>query len=152
MRVKTIPVFCEEDDECISILVCFGMTRPVARTLVYLLNIKEGTMQEIEVSTGLYESEVSKALKYLEEQGWVRVTGKSPEGKGRVLKNFSLALPAGNILEIIADGKIAEIENQISCIRKMRTFIALGGIAHSGAGSASPNIAGDPPGYRRQPQ
>ena len=124
MRVKTIPVFCEEDDECISILVCFGMTRPVARTLVYLLNIKEGTMQEIEVSTGLYEPAVSMALHYLEEQGWVRVTGKPPEGKGRVLKYYTLALPPEKIVEIIGNRKIAEMENQISCIQKLRTIIA----------------------------
>ncbi len=124
MRVKTIPVFCEEDDECVSLLVCFGMTRPVARTLVYLLNIKEGTMQEIEFSTGLYEPAVSKALQYLEEQGWVRVTGKPPEGKGRVLKYYTLALPPEKIVEIIGNRKIAGIECQISCIHKLRTIIA----------------------------
>ena len=124
MRVKTIPIFCEDDEECVSILIRFGMKRPVARTLVYLLNIKDGTMQEIESCTGLNEPEVSTALKYLEEQGFVRVSAKPPEGKGRVLKYFSLALPAGKILEIIADGKIAEIENQISLIRKVRTFVA----------------------------
>ena len=124
MRVKTIPVFCEEDDECVSILVCFGMTRPVARTLVYLLNIKEGTMQEIEFSTGLYQPAVSKALHYLEEQGWVRVTGKPPEGKGRVLKYYTLALPPEKIVEIIGNRKIAGIEYQISCIHKLRTIIA----------------------------
>jgi len=124
MRVKTIPIFCEEDDECVRILVCFGMTRPVARTLVYLLNIKEGTMQEIEFSTGLYEPAVSKALHYLEEQGWVRVTGKPPEGKGRVVKYYTLALPSEKIVEIIGNRKIAEMENQISCIHKIRSIIA----------------------------
>lgn len=124
MKVKTIPVFCEDDEECVSILIHSGMTRPVARTLVYLLNIKEGTMQEIESCTGLNEPKVSIALKFLEEQGFVRVSGKPPEGKGRVLKYYTLALPAGEIIEIIGNRKIAEIENQISLIRKVRTFIA----------------------------
>jgi predicted transcriptional regulator len=64
------------------------------------------------------------ALQYLEEQGWVRVTGKPPEGKGRVVKYYTLALPPKKIVEIIGNRKIAEMENQISCIQKLRTIIA----------------------------
>jgi len=106
----------------VNVLIHFGTKKPVARTLVYLLNIKEGTMQAIELGTGLSQPQVSTALKYMEEQRWVLVSAAQHEGKGRPKKIISLVKSVRNDLEIIGKGKKIEREDYLARVRKARVF------------------------------
>lgn len=124
MREKTIQVFSDEEEEFAQALIGVGTRRTVARVLVFLLNNTQDTMRAIELCTFLSQPEVSKALHYMEEQGWVVSIQEPREGIGRPKKLYSLAIPGDEILKMIGSGKKSELKNKISLLKKARTFVA----------------------------
>ncbi len=61
----------EKDEEIADALISLGISRPIARTLVYLQKTDGTTAVEIETGAGLRQPEVSVAVKYLKEHGWI---------------------------------------------------------------------------------
>ena len=93
MLTKTIQLFTEKEEEFVNLLIEIGTRRNVAKMLVYLANIKEATSREIERGTDLRQPEVSIAIKYLEEQGWIKSWKTPSDKKGRPVWNYALAVP-----------------------------------------------------------
>ncbi|PKG31103.1 MarR family transcriptional regulator, partial [Methanoregula sp.] len=101
-----------------------GTKRTVARVLVFLLNRMEGTMREIERVADMTQPEVSQAVRYMVEQGWVTTEEIPPEWKGRPLKLVSLAIPLDEIIQMIGEEKKTHANRQLSLLKKVRTFVA----------------------------
>ena len=124
MKKKAVQVFSKKDEEFVSVLIGLGTKRIVARVLVFLLNRMEGTMREIENVANMSQPEVSQAVRYMVEQGWVKTEDIPQEKKGRPKKKISLAIPLDEIVRMIGDEKKTHANHQLSLLKKARAFVA----------------------------
>jgi predicted transcriptional regulator len=123
MMIRTIHVFGKKEEEALSLLTLSGLHRPAATVLVFLANIPEATSRDVERSTDLRQSEVSIAMKYLGERGWITDRMVPSDLKGRPVRAFSLAVPFESVLESITQEMKDEAERKIALVRKMREMM-----------------------------
>jgi predicted transcriptional regulator len=120
MRTENVMYFTEKEEEFANLLIEIGTKRNVAKVLVFLANIPEATSHEIERGTDLRQPEVSIAMWYLMEQGWIKSRESKAESKGRPVKIYELAKPITEILDSIEKKKEKEADNQLAHIQKLR--------------------------------
>jgi len=65
MKKLDINQLDDSDEEMAEILISSGLSRPVARTLAYLLKVDAATSIDLERGTGLRQPEVSIAMRQL---------------------------------------------------------------------------------------
>ncbi|MEN6396154.1 MAG: MarR family transcriptional regulator [Methanoregula sp.] len=123
MIKQTIQLFTDKEEEFVNLLIQIGMKKNVANMLVFLTNTEEATSRDIERGTDLRQPEVSLAIKYLAEQGWIKSKEIASDRKGRPVKNYTLAKPVTEIMTSIEKQKKAEANNQLALVKKMRNFI-----------------------------
>ncbi len=124
MEKRAVQIFSKKDEEFVKTLVGIGTKRPVARVLVFLLNRPEGTMREIESVANMSQPEVSQAVRYMMDRGWVKTVEIHPEKKGRPTKLVSLKIPHDEIVRMIGEEKKNHVDHQLSLLKKARTFVA----------------------------
>jgi len=123
MRTETIQYFSEKEEEFVNLLIDVGTKKNIAKLLVFLSNVPEASSRSIENGTDMRQPEVSIAMKYLMDQGWIRVKGESSENKGRPMKIYELAIPITEIMNSLEEEKKHEVRNQLALIRKLRDHI-----------------------------
>ncbi len=123
MLTKTIQLFTEKEEEFVNILIEIGMRRTVAKVLVFLVNVEEATSRDIERGTDLRQPEVSIAMNYMFEQGWLKNRESKVMSKGRPVKIYTLAVPVPEIMSGIEKQKKAEANDQLALVKKMRSYI-----------------------------
>jgi len=123
MIEKTIQLFTEKEEEFVNLLIEIGTKQTIAKALVFLANVKVATSREIERGTDLRQPEVSLAIKYMDEQGWIKSNEIPSDKKGRPVRNYALAIPIPDIMTCIEKQKKAEANNQLALIKKMRSYI-----------------------------
>lgn len=119
MLQQTIQLFNDKEEELINLLAEIGTKRTVAKMIVYLAHTPEATAREIEHGADLRQPEVSMAVKYLARLGWIRDRMIPSERKGKPVRNISLALPTGHILDLIGKQKMEETRRRVALIRKL---------------------------------
>src|SRR2546430_17455514 len=70
------------DENLVDLLIETGLSRNIAKTLVFLSKREETTSVEIEKATGLRQPEVSIAMQELRRRKWVDKRDIKQEGKG----------------------------------------------------------------------
>jgi len=123
MKEQSILVFTDKEEEFVNLLIKIGTKKTVAQTLVFLANTPEATSRELERGTDLRQPEVSIAIKYLDEQGWVHCRTIPSENKGRPQKCYSLTKPVKEIIAAIEKAKKDEANNQLALVKKMRDYL-----------------------------
>jgi len=123
MRTENVMYFTEKEEEFVNLLIEIGTKRNVAKVLVFLANVPEATSREIERGTDIRQPEVSIAMSYLMEEGWIKSRENKAEGQGRPFKIYELAKPITGILDSIEMKKKEEANNQLTHIRKLRDYI-----------------------------
>jgi predicted transcriptional regulator len=123
MLTKTIQLFTEKEEEFVNLLIEIGTKRTIAKALMFLANIKEATSRDIERGTDLRQPEVSIAIRYLEDQGWIKSWKTPSDKKGRPVWNYALAVPVPEIMTSIKKQKKAEANTQLALIKKMRNYL-----------------------------
>src|SRR5438046_7846582 len=108
----------------VDLLVRTGMSKNIAKTLVFLSKKEETTSVDIEKATGLRQPEVSIAMQELRRRRWVEKRDIKKEGKGRPVHAYRLAVPLDAIIDMIARDERAKLEDMETTIRKMRTQLA----------------------------
>ena len=122
MKDYEIKVLDEEDHVFIKTLGNIGMSRSVATTMAYLMNVNEASSMEIEISTGLRQPEVSLAMRLMRNQSWVSVRLEKKSGKGRPTKIYSLAAQVDEIISYYEDRINKESQATISVIKKLKVM------------------------------
>ena len=122
MKDHEIKVFDEDDHIFVKTLSNLGMSRNVATTMAYLMNVNEASSQEIEISTGLRQPEVSLAIRLMSNQSWISVRSEKKSGKGRPKKIYSLVAPVDNIISYYEDKIYKESQATISVIKKLKVM------------------------------
>ncbi len=123
MRTETVMYFTEKEEEFANLLIEIGTKKNVAKVLVFLANISEATSREIERGTDLRQPEVSIAMHYLTDQGWIKSRESKAESKGRPVKIYELAKPITDIMDSIEKENKEKATNQLKLIKKLRDFI-----------------------------
>ena len=122
MKDLEVKILDEEEHVFIETLRNLGMSRNVATTMAYLMNVDEASSQEIEISTGLRQPEVSSAIRLMYNQSWISVRSEKKPGKGRPTKIYSLVVPVDEIISYYEDKIYKESQATISVIRKLKVM------------------------------
>ena len=123
MRTENVMYFTEKEEEFANLLIEIGTKKNVAKVLVFLANIPEATSRAIERGTDLRQPEVSIAMRFLMDQGWISSRESKAESKGRPVKIYELAKPITDIMDSIEKEKKKEATNQLAMIQKLRDYI-----------------------------
>lgn len=110
----------KKDEEMVELLIKTGISKNIAKTLVFLSKRDETTSVDIEKATGLRQPEVSIAMQELRRRKWVEKRDIKKEGKGRPVHAYRLSLSFDALVDIIAREERLKIEEIESNIRKMR--------------------------------
>ena len=86
------------DETLVDLLIETGLSKNVAKTLVFLSKREETTSVEIEKATGLRQPEVSIAMQELRRRKWVDKRDIKKEGKGRPVHAYHLSVAWPEIL------------------------------------------------------
>lgn len=103
-----------------DLLVHTGISRNVAKALVFLAAREETTSVEVEKATGLRQPEVSIAMQELRRRKWVEKREIKKEGKGRPVHAYHLTLPFGVIVDAIARDERRKVEEIQALIRRLK--------------------------------
>ncbi len=120
--IMTDKGFTKKDEALVELLMRSGLSKNIAKTLVYLRKKEETTSVEIESATGLRQPEVSIAMQELRRRKWVSKRDIKKEGKGRPVHANKLAVPFEKILETIESEerkKIEAIEGNIKQLKEL---------------------------------
>jgi predicted transcriptional regulator len=117
-----VKVLDEDDYVFIKTLSNLGMSKKVATTMAYLMNVNEASAHEIEISTRLRQPEVSIAISVMHKQSWVSVRSEKRTGKGRPMKIYSLVAPVDEIISYYEDKIYKESQATISVIKKLKVM------------------------------
>ncbi|AKB68186.1 transcriptional regulator protein [Methanosarcina mazei] len=120
MKDLEIKMLDEDDHIFIGTLRNLGMSRNVAATIAYLMNVDKASSSEIEISTGLRQPEVSIAIRLMRNQSWVSMRSEKKPGKGRPMKIYSLAVPVDEIISYYEDKIYKESQATISVIKQIK--------------------------------
>lgn len=123
MRSKNVMYFTQREEEFATLLIRIGIRRNMAKVLVYLAHTNEATSRDIERGTDLRQPEVSIAMAQMIEQRWVENRESKADNKGRPVKIYRLAMPIGEIMDIIETEKRNEAQNQLILIQQLRNYI-----------------------------
>jgi predicted transcriptional regulator len=122
MKNSELKILDEEDYIFVKTLNNLGMPRSVATTITYLMNVDETSSQEIEMSTGLRQPEVSLAIRFMSKQSWISVRSEKKPGKGRPMKVYSLMVQTDEIISYYEDKVYKESQATISAIKKLKVM------------------------------
>lgn len=119
MYMKGLSTF---DNEVIESLKHLGISRNLATTITYLKNVPEASSQEIEMSTGLRQPEVSVAMREMRKNGWIKENSKNVTGKGRPTKIYKLAIPIDAIIGHYESKIREENEARLAIVEKLKAI------------------------------
>ena len=123
MRTENVMYFTEKEEELVNLLIRIGIKKYVAKVLVYLANMPEATSRAIEHGTDLRQPEVSLAIQYLKDQGWITSQLNTDKSKGRPFKIYELAKSIVDIMDAIEKEKMKETTSQLAKIQKLRDYL-----------------------------
>ncbi len=99
------------DKKAIKLFVKLGLTKNLAKTLIYISQHNECRSVDIERETNQRQPEVSAATQELMKKGWIKKRDLRKKRKGRPVQIYKLASSIAEILTKIENEKIKEIEN-----------------------------------------
>src|SRR5213594_202304 len=110
------------DETLVDLLIETGLSRNIAKTLVFLSKRDETTSVEIEKATGLRQPEVSIAMQELRRRKWVDKRDIKKEGKGRPVHSYRLSVPWADILTQVDREEQAKIDRIEANRKKLKSF------------------------------
>jgi predicted transcriptional regulator len=120
MRLEHVTIFTDEEEDFTNLLIQIGLKKNIAKILVFFKNTPNATSHEIEIGTDLRQSEVSIALRYLVDKGWIRSHDGSADNGSRPKKIYELARPFNEIMDFIENEKENEVNSQLGLVQKLR--------------------------------
>lgn len=122
LRQEILQYFTDKEEEFVNLLVQVGIQKKIAKVLVFLASTPETTSVAIERGADMRQPEVSAAMKYLMDQGWVKSEKNLPVNKGRPRKIYRLIKPITGILNAIENEKRTEASDRLALVRKLRDY------------------------------
>lgn len=111
-----------KDEQLVDLLIETGLSKNVAKTLVFLSKRDETTSVEIEKATGLRQPEVSIAMQELRRRKWVDKRDIKKEGKGRPVHAYRLSYRWSEIIEQLDRDQQSKLERIEANRKKLKSF------------------------------
>jgi predicted transcriptional regulator len=124
MRQENVIYFTEKEEEFANLLIKIGIKKNIAKILVFLAKTPEVTSRVIERGTDMRQPEISIAVKYLIDQGWIRSRECSGKSKGRPIKIYELAKSIHEIMDYIENERKIEVNNTLALVQKLREHLS----------------------------
>jgi predicted transcriptional regulator len=115
--------FSPQDEKIIKVFTELGMPRNLAKTLLYISNVKECRSAEIEHGADLRQPEVSVAMNVLQEKGWIKKRDLKKKGKGRPVHLYKLTSPITEIVSNFEKEKMREIKIVKDDLEQLKTLL-----------------------------
>lgn len=123
MKQKNIHSLDEADDKTVQLFSKLGISKNLAKTLIYLSQVDECKSSDIEIGAKLRQPNVSIAMRELREQGWITKREVKKGGKGRPTHMYKSTTNLTNILDILEKEKLKEFENIEINISELKNII-----------------------------
>jgi len=111
------------DKKAIRLFVELGLSKNLAKTLLYLSQIDECKSIDIEQEINLRQPEVSAVTQQLMKKGWLVKREFRKKRKGRPIQIYKLAYPIDEILTKIEEEKIKQIETIKKDLSSLKNLI-----------------------------
>ena len=129
MKQRSTYVLDENDDQAIRLFSELGMPKNLAKTLLYISEVKECKSKDIEQGADLRQPEVSVVIQELRKKRWVKKQNiKKKKGKGRPVHIYRSTKNLSEILKTFEQEKLKEIENVKKDLSKLKNIIVRGKI------------------------
>ena len=128
MKQKRSFVLDEEENEAVQLFSELGMPKNLAKTLLYVSEVKECRTKDIEQGADLRQPEVSVAMQELRKRRWITKRDLKKKGKGRPVHIYSSTKPLSEILKTFEQKKLAEVESVKKDLSKLKNIIVRGKI------------------------
>jgi predicted transcriptional regulator len=120
MKKLEVKRFDEKEEEIVCALITLGLSRPVAKTLVYLQQVNEVKSSELEMGTDLRQPEISIAMRDLTERGWINEREEKKPGKGRPYKIYSLKVGFNDIIAQLEKQREIAVDEMQERIKRLK--------------------------------
>ena len=128
MKQKRSFVLDEEDNEAVQLFSELGMPRNLAKTLLYVSEVKECRTKDIEQGADLRQPEVSVAMQELRKRRWITKRDLKMKGKGRPVHIYKPATNLSEIFKTFEQEKLKEVEGVKKDLSKLKNIIVRGKI------------------------
>jgi len=128
MKQKRSFVLDEEDNEAVQLFSELGMPKNLAKTLLYISEVKECRTKDIEQGADLRQPEVSVAMQELRKRRWVKKRDLKKKGKGRPVHIYKPATNLSEIFKTFEQEKLKEVEGVKKDLSKLKNIIVRGKI------------------------
>jgi predicted transcriptional regulator len=128
MKRKNSYVLDENDNEAIQLFSELGMPKNLAKTLLYVSEVKECHTKDIERGADLRQPEVSIAMRELSRRGWVTKRNVKKKGKGRPIYSYKFVKDLSKIWKDFEQEKLQEIESVKKDLSKLKNIVVRGKI------------------------
>ena len=123
MKQKNSLVFDEKDEKAIQIFRELGMSKNLAKALLYIYQVDECRSAEIEQAADLRQPEVCVAIKELRRRGWVKKRDLKGEGKGRPIHIYTPTTHLSEIWKTFEQEKLKEVETIKNGISELKNIV-----------------------------
>ena len=126
MKQKRSFVLGEEENEAVQLFSELGMPKNLAKTMLYVSEVKECHTKDIERGADLRQPEVSVAMRELRKRRWITKRDLKKKGKGRPVHIYSSTKPLSEILKTFEQEKLQEIEGVKKDLSKLKNIVVRG--------------------------
>ena len=123
MKRKNSLVLDEKDDKAVQIFRELGMSKNLAKTLLYIYQVDECRSADVEQGADLRQPEVCVAIKELRRRGWVKKRDLKKKGKGRPVHIYKPTTHLSEILNAFGQEKLKEVESIKNDISELKNLI-----------------------------
>jgi len=123
MKRKNSFVLDERDEKAVEIFWGLGMSKNLAKTLMYISQVDECRSAEVEQAADLRQPEVCIAMQELRRRGWVKKQDLNSKGKGRPVHIYKPAKNLSQIWKTFEQEKLKEVEAIKNDISELRNLI-----------------------------
>lgn len=114
--------FTPKEEKMAGLLMDMELSRSLARILVFFSRSETCICNDIKKVTDLRQPEVSMAMQYLRERGWIITEPVHRERKGRPIINYRLAVPFDKIINTLIREEQARIRDLKAKLKTLKTL------------------------------
>ena len=120
MMDSVVKILDERDLEFIQTLRNLDVPKKLAAAIAFLGNVAEATSREIELGANLRQPDVSKAMKALQDLGWLEVRKIQATESGRPRMIYALKVTMEEIVKHFEEEKLHESAQDMEAIQRLK--------------------------------
>jgi len=122
---QKIETLDEKDKKIAQLLADMGMPTNLAKTILYISQVKHASSMDIEHGADIHQPEVSVAMQELRKRKWViKKSDRKKIGKGRPIHIYTPTVGLSEIIDIFEREKLSDFEKLKTNLSKLKNLVA----------------------------